>query len=120
MGQIQAQDRHLTGTLPAARPTSSPYVPGARVLRLEGGGPLSDDLCLVGVSGGGQGVAKDGEGPGLGGMSAQPLPETGRLGEVTDGLVIASLTGAEPAELIKHHNLLGSVLKGRFVGSELG
>jgi hypothetical protein len=52
----------------------------------EGAGLFSGGVCLVGVSGSGQGIAKHGEGPGLGGMGAQLLPEAGRIGEVLDGL----------------------------------
>jgi hypothetical protein len=69
---------------------------------LEGAGLFSGGVCLVGVSGCGQGIAKHGEGPGLGGMGAQLLPEAGRLAEVLDGLVVAPLAGAEPAQLIEH------------------
>ena len=64
---------------------------------MEGAGLLSGGACLVGVSGCGQGIAKHGEGPGLGGMGAQLLPEAGRLGEVPDGLVIAPLAGGNDA-----------------------
>jgi hypothetical protein len=49
---------------------------------LEGAGLLSGGVCLVGAPGRGQGIAKHGEGPRLGGMGAQLLPEAGRLGEV--------------------------------------
>jgi len=61
MGQIQAQHRHLTGTLPVARPTSSPSVPVTRVVLLEGAGLVSGGAGLVGVSGCGQGIAKHDE-----------------------------------------------------------
>jgi hypothetical protein len=63
---------------------------------------LSGGVCLAGVSCGSEGIAEHGEGPGLGGMGAQLPPEAGRLGEVPEGLVVAPLAGAEPAQFIEH------------------
>ena len=71
---------------------------------------MSGGAGLVGVSGCGQGIAKHGEGPGLGGSGAQLLPEPGRLGEVLDGLVVAPLEDAEPAQLVERHGAKAELL----------